>query len=172
MSNVVRLDAGRKGGEGGINGGDVEPGLEGIRILGFAHERYFYLSPLTQQLVELTAADHSNEANLCRLRELKWWAEQFPASGRNRGKFDLSLAREQLMSACHRVGPFDPERLRGRGIYWDEALGPIVHGGQWVSAAGKSWRPSDVPLEHVYEAGGSWATLTAEPLALPRLKCS
>jgi putative DNA primase/helicase len=163
VSEVIRLDVGR-GGKGGAEGGTMEVGLEGIRILGYDHGRYFYLSPLTQQLVELAADQHS-EANLCQLRELAWWADRYPATGRNRGKFDLSLARDQLMNAAHRVGPHDPELIRGRGVWWDDGLGrPIVHEGQWVRDGARSWRPSDAPFDHIYEASGSWATLTAEAL--------
>lgn len=164
MTEIIRLDAGRGGARGGQEGGSLDVGLEGIRILGYDHGRYYYLSPLTQQVVELAADQHS-EPNLCQLRELAWWADRYPAAGRIRGKFDISQARDQLMAACHRVGPHDPELIRGRGVWWDDGLGrPIVHEGQWVRDGAKSWRPSDAPFAHIYEASGAWATLTAPPL--------
>lgn len=164
MSEVVRFDQGRAAQRGGQNGGDLDVGLEGIRILGFDQDRYWYLSPLTQQIVELTAGDH-NEPNLLRIRPLKWWVDRYPSSGRgNRSKFDVSDARQALMEACHRVGPFDQELVRGRGVWWDGQLGrPVLHEGQYVHDGDRSWRPSDAPFHHIYEASGAWRRLVGEP---------
>lgn len=165
MSEVVRFDQGRAARQGGQNGGELDVGLEGVRILGFEQERYFYLSPLTQQIVELGAGDH-NEPNLLRLRPLKWWVDRYPPSGRgNRSKFDLSDARQALMEACHRVGPFDPELVRGRGVWWDAMLRQaVLHEGQYVYQGERSWRPSDAPFQHIYEASGAWRRLIGEPV--------
>lgn len=162
MTEVIRLDTGRTGGEAGGNAGSFDTGLEGIRALGFDHGTYYYLSPITQQVVQLNAADHG-EANLCQLRELDWWAGMFPPT-RAQPRFDVSRARDALMNACHRVGPFEPELVRGRGVWWDDAQGAIVHVGQWVHAGAKAWRPSEAPLRHIYEAAGSWPLLASDPL--------
>lgn len=161
-ASVVMLDAGRRS-DGGGNAGDQDVALEGIRALGYQHERYYYLSPITQQIVELAAGDHS-EPNLCRLRELEWWAEHYPPSTRQRTTFDIGRARQALMDACHRIGIFEPDLVRGRGVWWDDDRGVVFHAGQWVHAGAAAWRPSDAPMRHIYEAAGSWSDLAGEPL--------
>lgn len=166
MSEVIRLDAGggrkRKGKQAGMNAGEVELGLEGIRALGYDHGAYYYLSPLTQQVVELAAAEHS-EANICQLRELVWWVDRYPPAGRVRTKFDVSRARDELMQACHRVGPFDAELARGRGVWWHEGRA-VLHDGYWVRYGDGCWRPSDVQLPHIYEAGPGLPLTLGAPL--------
>lgn len=167
--NVVSLAMGRGSRGGGANAGNGDLKLEGIRALGYDHGVYWYLSPETEQIEALAAGEHS-EANLCRLRPLSWWEEAYPPPTKVRTKFDLSAARQALMAACHAQGVFNPELVRGRGVWWDAAKGVgVLHEGQWVRSVGaegkaKAWRPSDAPGPHIYESAGAWGELAGDPL--------
>jgi putative DNA primase/helicase len=153
--NVVKLNV-TKGGPA-VNAGDRDPKLEGVRVLGFDHGSYFYLSALTGQIVELQASDHG-VANLCRIQPLATWKQDWPTNGKAQ-PFDLHGARMALMEACHAAGPFDPQRVRGRGV-WPETEGRVVvHAGDWIWSGGQGWRPAAAPLGHIYEAAAVWPGL-------------
>ncbi len=163
-TKVTRLEP-KRGGKAsgpGANAGDTEPGLEGIRALGFDHGVYYYLSPLTGQLVQLTAGDHG-AANLCTLQRLTWWETEFPSNSKQQ-PFALPKARMALMEACHRTGPFDPTLVRGRG-FWIEDDGPVLHEGSWIrNVKGAGWEPSRAPYPHIYEAAAPWRDMIGQPL--------
>jgi putative DNA primase/helicase len=159
-AEIIRLGAG-KGGQGGADAGRDYPGLEGIRALGFAGDGYYYHSPVTQQVVRLTPSDH-NEANLIRLRPLGWWRELYPSQGK--GGVDWSKIRDELMDSCHLVGPWSADIVRGRGLWWDDKLGAILHQGDLVHVGGAAYQPSRAPLKHVYEAREPWSGMASTPL--------
>lgn len=160
-AKVIRLGDGQ-GGSGGRDAGLDHSGLEGIRALGFEGAAYYYHSPVTQQVARLIPNDH-NEANLIRLRPLSWWAEHYPAQGRS--VVDWPRVRDQLMDACHRVGPWSADLVRGRGVWWDEKRGAIVHQGDLVLVGGSAYQPSQASLPHVYEARSAWSGMSGKPLA-------
>lgn len=159
-ANVVRFGPREPG---GVDAGSDDRRLEGIRALGYDHETCFYLSPTRQQILAFAAGEHT-AANLCLLRGLDWWRETFPTKRQNQ-EFDVAEARKCLMEACDRAGPYDPELVRGRGVWWDEALGAIVHEGAWVHVGKAAYRPSEAPPGYVYEAAASLPSLVGlEPL--------
>src|SRR4051812_38773117 len=122
MAEVVRLPSAAGGGKGpGRHMGDSTPGLTGIKALGYDDRLYTYLSAETQQLVHLTPEQHVG-ANLLVLLLLEGGRDAFPAGKRSRAEFDLSAARAACMKACHAAGIFDPERVRGRGVWWGDGL--------------------------------------------------
>ncbi len=157
---MVKLGGGR-GGSG--DAGAEYPGLTGIRALGHAHDVYHYLSPTTDEIVRLRPAEHT-EANLGRLRPLSWWVEHYPPPNKARQTVDVSRIRDELMAVSHLVGPFDKERLRGRGVHWDEGLGVVYHAGRAVYVDGAGYRPHDAPGRHIYEAGEALSGALGEPL--------
>jgi hypothetical protein len=57
----------------------------------------------------------------------KFWIERFPAGNAKMG-FNALAAGESLIEACRRAGPFDPRRVRGRGV-WREGDIIIVNFG-------------------------------------------
>lgn len=56
----------------------------------------------------------------------KFWAKQFP---NEKGMFNFMGAGEVLIAACKHVGPFDPAKVRGRGV-WLEGEQIIINLGE------------------------------------------
>ena len=69
------------------------------------------------------------------------------------------------MRACHQAGHFDPDRVRGRGVWWEDELGPVVNDGARLSAGGLT-RPLGLAGRGIYVSAKRWpGLLDADPLA-------
>jgi hypothetical protein len=110
-----------------------DPGSFGPRPLGFTKEGHFALLDPVRKIVILASAQQLlAEQYLLGLAESGFWRERFP--GRKPGSTNFRAAGEALMKACRRAGPFNPQRIRGRGI-WLENGRVIVNLGQPVESA-------------------------------------
>lgn len=118
-----------------------------FHLLGYDHDRYFYFSKATGQVVRLSAREHDKN-NLLRIADLRYWEAKFPTdSGPH-----WAGAQAKLMAAQHRVGVFDPERIRGRGAWWDDSIGAAMHTGESLLAAGRSMPVRELARgRHIYE---------------------
>jgi putative DNA primase/helicase len=85
-------------------------------LLGFDNGLFFYQPHATGQVIRLTAASH-NAAHLNMLAPLQWWEAAFPGG---RGGPNYVEASSRLYELQHKVGIFDPARIRGRGAWWDD----------------------------------------------------
>ena len=131
-----------------------------FQLLGYEHETYFYLSKATGQVVELTARNHDKH-NLQRLASLRHWDRHF--GGEHGVCWDAAQAA--LLDAQHKVGIFDLDRFRGRGAWWDEELGSIMHTGSHIIAGGKSIPVRELPRgRNVYELAKPLDVGMAHPL--------
>ncbi len=104
-----------------------------FQLLGYDHEVYYYLSRATGQVVELTARNHDKH-NLLRLASLRYWEQAF---GGDAG-VNWSGAQALLLDRQHGIGVFDIDNFRGRGAWWDEDSGAVMHTGSHLIAQGKS----------------------------------
>ena len=86
-------------------------------VLGHNHSVFYYLAHRSRQVVEITAAGHT-QLNLLQLADLSWWARQYPARS-SRSPVAWDTAADTLIRNSHRKGIFDQARLRGRGAWWD-----------------------------------------------------
>ena len=115
------------------------------RALGYDHGMYYYYSFLTGQLVPLKPSQH-DESNLLQFADIGWWDTNFP-SGK---KPDYASAKAFMMNACHRVGVFDDQKIRGCGSWLDD--GKIVnHRGDHISSEGMDTRIEDYKGKYIYE---------------------
>ncbi len=122
-----------------------------FQCLGYDHEIYYYLSRATGQVVELTARGHDKN-NLLRLASLRYWESRFG------GENGIAWAGAQafLMEAQHKVGIFDHDRFRGRGAWWDEDAGAVMHTGNFLIAGDRSMPIKTLqPGRYVYEMSKS-----------------
>jgi hypothetical protein len=85
-----------------------------FQILGHDHGAYFYLPRGSQQVVELRAEQHT-KLHLLRLAPLQHWEESYA----NRKGVEWDLAANALIRKSEAAGIYDPERVRGRGAWWD-----------------------------------------------------
>ncbi len=131
-----------------------------FQCLGYDHEIYYYLSRSTGQVVELTARGHDKN-NLLRLASLRYWESRFG------GENGIAWAGAQafLMEAQHKVGIFDHDRFRGRGAWWDEEAGSVMHTGNFLIANERSVPIKGLtPGRYVYEMSKSLDVSIGDPL--------
>ena len=128
-----------------------DPGASGPLPLGYTAEGgYVFLDTGRQILIVASSSQLLTLQYLVGLTNLHFWAERFPAKkdGATVSPWD---AGQTLMEECRRIGPFDPRRVRGRGV-WLEGDRVIVNLGDPL--------PTDV--RHLY--------LCFEPLPLRSVK--
>ena len=92
-----------------------------FRCLGFDRGSYFYLPTNGGQVLEFTASQHT-KLNLLNLAPLAWWNEAYK---KGTGA-DWDRAADCLIALCMQQGVYDPDRVRGRGAWYDRGR-VIVH---------------------------------------------
>jgi hypothetical protein len=114
-------------------GASYDPGSIGPKPLGFTKEGHFALLDPVRKIVILASAQQLLAGQyLLGLAESGFWRNRFP--GGKPGSTNYMAAGETLIKACRRAGPFDPLRVRGRGI-WLERDKVIVNLGQTIESA-------------------------------------
>ena len=117
-----------------------------FRCLGFDRGSYFYLPTNGGQVLELTASQHT-KLNLLNLAPLGWWNEAYK---KGTGA-DWDRAADSLISLCMQQGVYDPDRVRGRGAWYDKGR-VIVHLGDRLIVDNKEHRIcSPPPTNYFYE---------------------
>jgi putative DNA primase/helicase len=130
-----------------------------FRCLGHDRGLYYFLPQGAGQVVALSARDCHNDASLAVLAPRRWWEGAYPG----RTTFDLKAAGDALIQSCHRVGIFDPDRQRGRGVWLDEGR-TVVHLGDRLLCDGEEFPPAAFPSRFVYEAARPLNAVPTEPL--------
>jgi len=82
--------------------------------LGYDADGYYYQPQSTGQVMRLSASAHAS-VNLCRLAPLPYWETLYPSK---RG-VNWTAAASDLFCRQAAVGIFNPDGLRGRGVWWD-----------------------------------------------------
>jgi putative DNA primase/helicase len=89
--------------------------------LGFDDGGYFYQPNNTGQVIRIGRASHT-AVNLLALAPVAYWETLFPSkSGPSWTTAASSLFQQQA-----RVGIYSPDRIRGRGAWWDDGR-PVLH---------------------------------------------
>jgi putative DNA primase/helicase len=95
-------------------GTPASSGPEPFSFLGYDTDGYYYQPSSTGQVLRLAASSHGG-MNLCRLAPVAYWEALYPS----RSGVNWTAAASDLFSRQAAVGMFDPDRLRGRGTWWD-----------------------------------------------------
>jgi putative DNA primase/helicase len=83
--------------------------------LGFDGDSYYYQPNNTGQVLRLSRASHTG-TNLLAVAPLAYWETIYPAkSGAN-----WAAAASDLFAQQAQVGIYSPDRIRGRGAWWDQ----------------------------------------------------
>jgi putative DNA primase/helicase len=84
--------------------------------LGFDEGSYYYQPSSTGQITRISRGNHTETHLLSLVPELSYWETLYPAkSGVN-----WSAAKASLFSQQAAVGIYSPDRIRGRGAWWDD----------------------------------------------------
>jgi putative DNA primase/helicase len=94
-----------------------------ITCLGFSGDDYFYQSHDSGQVTRISKAAHSSSTSLIGLADLSVWEQAYP---RYNGEGEIigvswKTAVNDLFRKQHRVGVFDPSRIRGVGAWIDNS---------------------------------------------------
>ena len=120
-----------------------------FRALGHDRGRYFVWSMGAQQVVELRARDLHSLPELNRLAPLAWWEAMYPGG---KESFQVRAAGNALLEECHARGIFDPDCLRGRGV-WFDAGRVVAHLGNRLLVDGQPVALGELESDRVYEQG-------------------
>lgn len=101
--------------------------------LGFDGDSYFYQPASTGQVIRLSRASHTS-TNLCALAELPYWETLYPGG---RVGVNWTAAASSLYAKQAAVGVYSPDRIRGRGAWWDNSS-PVLHLGDQLIINGAS----------------------------------
>lgn len=116
--------------------------------LGFDGDSYFYQPASTGQVIRLSRASHTS-TNLCALAELPYWETLYPGG---RVGVNWTAAASSLYARQAAVGVYSPDRIRGRGAWWDNDS-PVLHLGDQliVNGAGRPVRDGLPGSRYVYQ---------------------
>ena len=94
----------------------TEPAGNGyFTCLGFDQDAFYYQPHRTGQVVRLSRSSHTG-TNLVALAPLGYWEKEHPG---NRNAPNWTAAASQLFWDQAQVGVYAPDRIRGRGAWWD-----------------------------------------------------
>ena len=112
---------------------------EPFACLGYDADGCYYQPRATGQVVRLSASAHGS-VNLCRLAPLPYWETLYPS----RRGVNWTAAASDLFSRQAAVGIFNPEGLRGRGVWWDRGR-CVLHLGDRLVVDGEA-QPITTPF--------------------------
>lgn len=116
----------------GVSGYD--PGPRGPVPLGYSAEgNFIFLDQVRQILIVAGSSQLLTLQYLLGVAPMEFWARQFPPS-KKEGRVDSWAAGQALMEACRERGPFDPRKVRGRGVWLEKSGGIVVNLGGPVCA--------------------------------------
>ena len=140
--------------------------LRRVRPLGYDHGTFFYYSDSSKQVHDLTASNHS-KLNLLSMAPISFWHSQFGAAN---GKIDWDAAASQFMAQCRGQGVYNPDRVRGRGA-WFDAGRTILHLGNQCLVDGNLLPLADLQDSYyLYEAGAALKPPSATALPVTQAR--
>ena len=113
-------------------------------VLGFDGDAYYYRPHNTGQVLRLSRSAHTG-TNLVSVAPLHYWKQ---IASTDRGGVDWLKAAELLFYVAAEQGVYNPDRIRGRGAWWDDKR-TVLHLGDRLMVNGDS-RPVLKPLDSKY----------------------
>lgn len=114
-----------------------------FQCLGHDRGTYYYLPRDGGQVIALSDSRHT-KLGFLNLAPLEWWSSTFPGQ---RGGIDWDKAADTLVSACRDEGIFDPDRIRGRGAWYDSGR-VILHQGNRLTVVEEGKIPQHLDIDN------------------------
>jgi putative DNA primase/helicase len=115
----------------------------GFIPLGFKEFIHFFYSRTLKQVVKISSF---NDVQIFMLNEIEYWLERFP--GKKSG-IDWTAVKSFLVSISKNVGVFDPDRIRGVGV-WSDQNRIIVNTGVKLIVDGESMQIGKLKSRYFY----------------------
>lgn len=132
--------------------------------LGFRDREYFFTSSQNRQVVGVNGF---SERDFLDLMTIDYWETVFPGSGASR--ISWADARSTMMDKCRKKGIFQPERVRGSGVWMDDGR-IVVNMGNHLVVDGKRVELGRLKSQYFYTLGKSLERLHSEPLSSSECK--
>lgn len=139
----------------------AKPEKHYIVPLGHRNLTYFYTSNVNKQIIPLTA--HSADG-LMNLQPLAYWEQLY----KTKMGVDWQQAASDLKHKCHIKGIFNPQRVRGLGVWVDNDR-VVVHLGNRLFVDGKEIGLHDLKTTHIYSLEETRPSIVGEPLESTRV---
>lgn len=136
-----------------------------FQCLGYDGDYHYYLPSGTSQVKAIKGESH-NAGTLLTMAPLDWWHKMFPGED---GKVSWYKAADFVMRANEKQGVYDPDRLRGRGAWWDTNR-VVVHMGDRLLVDSKEQSIASNKSCFIYEAGLRINDDISKPLPLVEAK--
>ena len=126
-------------------------GNDYFTCLGFDHDAFYYQPHSTGQVTKLSRSAHTG-TNLCAIAPLGYWESLYPSkTGAN-----WTAAASSLFERQAAAGIYSPDRIRGRGAWWDQKQSVLHLGDRLVLAAGDASVSTGVPgSRYLYQRLGA-----------------
>lgn len=110
---------------------------------------FVFYSKIRKSILGLRSTQITWES-LQELADTNWWEARFPDFETKTKRVDF--IRERLIQECSRLGVFDPDKIRGRGV-WMEAQKVVCHIGDRLLVDGRETDLTDHESDYVYQQG-------------------
>jgi putative DNA primase/helicase len=130
-----------------------------FQCLGHDRGRFYFYTKEGRQIIALRARELGNASELLALAPLRWLEGAFPG----RESFNAKLAADQIMRACYAAGVFNPDALRGRGV-WLDAGRRVMHLGDRLLVDGIETPLTAHRSAYIYEQARPINVSLGEPL--------
>ena len=105
-------------------------GTDYFTCLGFDHDAFYYQPHSTGQVTRLSRSAHTG-TNLCAIAPIGYWESLYPSkTGAN-----WTAAASSLFERQAAAGIYSPDRIRGRGAWWDQKQS-VLHLGDRLVVGG------------------------------------
>lgn len=131
-----------------------------FQCLGHDRGRFFLYTTEGRQVLSMSAKDLSSHGELMKLGRLAWFEANFPG----REAFNARQVANEIIRACYKRGVFQPEVLRGRGVWLDDGR-RVVHLGDRLLVDGIPTRLENHQSAAIYEQAPPLAVTLGTPLS-------
>jgi putative DNA primase/helicase len=130
-----------------------------FQCLGHDRGKFYLYTVEGRQVLVFNSRDLSSHGALLTLGSLRFFEGAFPG----RESFNARAAADAIMRACYRVGVFNPDRLRGRGIWLDNGR-RVMHLGDQLLVDGIATALTHHQSPFIYEQARPLAIELGAPL--------
>lgn len=121
-----------------------ETDFESVRAIGFIGDDFFFTSSSNPQIVSTTSKGMSKNF-LFSLAPQKYWAKKYGFEQDEKIIIPWDNVTSNLLEDCRRVGFFNPQKIRGLGV-WKDGEKYVVNNGESVFNPSKE-------SKHIYQRG-------------------
>lgn len=131
-----------------------------FQCLGYDRDRFYLYTEEGRQVLTYSARQLHSAADLVALAQLRFFEDEWPGKQES---FLVRAAGDAIIRACRKAGVYDPDRLRGRGV-WVDAGRRVMHLGDHLVVDG---RPTPLHMHsshYIYEMGRAMDISPGAPL--------